>query len=204
MLTILLYGAARIRDFIADQDRPKPASFWLARRLFMVLALAFPFAVFGQAASTVTLQNTKVYFSPGDGCTFNIIDVLKTARTSILVQAYAFTSAPIAKALVDAHRRGVHVQAILDKSNRTANYSAADFLAHAGIETYLDAAHAIAHNKIIIVDEAVVITGSFNFTKAAEERNAENVLVIRNPELAGIYTRNWKDHRRHSTLYEGR
>ncbi len=84
---------------------------------------------------------------------------LAGARQTVLVQAYSFTSAP--KALVDAHKRGVRVEVILDKSQRTEKYSAADFLAHAGIPTRIDAQHAIAHNKIMILDRATVITGSF-------------------------------------------
>lgn len=58
--------------------------------------------------------------------------------------------------------------------------------------------HAIAHNKIIIIDRSVVITGSFNFTKAAEEKNAENLLIIRSKELAKPYLDNWRHHRDHS------
>ena len=97
------------------------------------------------------------------------------AKESVQVQAYSFTSAPITKALVDAHKRGVKIQVVLDKSQRTERYSSADFLQHAGIATFIDTKHAIAHNKIII-DGATVITGTFNFTQAAEERNAENLL----------------------------
>jgi phosphatidylserine/phosphatidylglycerophosphate/cardiolipin synthase-like enzyme len=85
-----------------------------------------------------------------------------------LVQAYSFTSAPIANALVDAHKRGVNVQVILDKSQRTEKYSSADFVARAGIPTFIDAKHAIAHNKIMVIDGYEILTGSFNFTKAAE------------------------------------
>ena len=83
---------------------------------------------------------------------------------------------------------------ILDKSQRTEKYSEADFLAHAGIETFIDAKHAIAHNKVMVIDGETVITGSFNFTKAAEEHNAENLLVINDPELAKRYAENWKLH----------
>jgi phosphatidylserine/phosphatidylglycerophosphate/cardiolipin synthase-like enzyme len=121
-----------------------------------------------------------------------------------LVQAYSFTSAPIAKALVDAHKRGVKVEMILDKSQRSEKYSSADFVIHAGIPTKIDAQHAIAHNKTIIVDGAVVVTGSFNFTKAAESNNAENLLVIRDKALAEKYTANWKAHAEHSEVYEGK
>jgi len=87
----------------------------------------------------------EVCFTPGEDCTDRIVKALGEAKTSIFVQAYNFTSAPIAKALVDAKKRGVHVEAILDKSNRTDKYSAADFLANSGISTLIDAQHAIAH-----------------------------------------------------------
>jgi phosphatidylserine/phosphatidylglycerophosphate/cardiolipin synthase-like enzyme len=130
------------------------------------------------------------------------VDVLGQATNSVLVQAYSFTSAPIAKALVDAHRRGVKVQVILDRSQRTEKYSEADFLKNNGIPTLIDDQHAIAHNKIMIVDGYIIITGSFNFTKAAEEHNAENLLVINDPELAKKYTANWQAHEQHSELYE--
>lgn len=100
---------------------------------------------------------------------------------------YSFTSAAIAQALVNAHKRGVAVQVILDKGQRTERYSSADFLAHAGIPTFIEARHAIAHNKIMIIDGAVVVTGSFNFTKAAENNNAENLLVIQDSGLAERY-----------------
>ncbi|MGD0275934.1 MAG: phospholipase D-like domain-containing protein [Syntrophales bacterium] len=73
-----------------------------------------------------------------------------------------------------------------------------------GIPTYIDVMHAIAHNKIMIIDRETVIMGSFNFTKAAEEKNAENVLILKNKELAAIYINNWMKHKDHSERYEGR
>lgn len=124
--------------------------------------------------------------------------------SGILVQAYSFTSNPIAKALVDAHKRGVACKVILDKSQRTEKYSEADFLVHSGIETWIDAEHRIAHNKVMVIDGRIVITGSFNFTKSAETGNAENLLVIRSPELARKYADNWKKHQEHSRGYESK
>jgi phosphatidylserine/phosphatidylglycerophosphate/cardiolipin synthase-like enzyme len=115
-----------------------------------------------------------------------------------------FLFAHIAKALIDAHKRGVKVEAILDKSQRSEKYTSAAFLANSRIPTFLDARHAIAHNKIMLIDRETVITGSFNFTKAAEEKNAENLLIIRSKELAGIYIDNWKKHLEHSERYEAR
>jgi phosphatidylserine/phosphatidylglycerophosphate/cardiolipin synthase-like enzyme len=93
---------------------------------------------------------------------------------------------------------------ILDKSQRTANYSSADFLNNAGVPTFFDAKHAIAHNKVMILDGATVITGSFNFTKAAETSNAENLLIIQDAELANKYARNWGEHLKHSERYTGK
>jgi phosphatidylserine/phosphatidylglycerophosphate/cardiolipin synthase-like enzyme len=147
-------------------------------------------------------QGVQVYFSPKGGATDAVVRALDESTNSILVQAYSFTSAPIAKALVEAHRRGVHVQVILDHSQRTEKYSEADFLKNSGIPTLIDTHHAIAHNKIMILDGYVILTGSFNFTKAAEEHNAENLLVINDPILAQHYIENWHVHEQHSEPYE--
>jgi len=146
----------------------------------------------------------NLYFSPNGGCTTAIIDELNNAKSEILVQAYSFTSAPIAKALVDAYKKGIRVVVILDKSQRTAHYTSASFLANSKIPTFIDDSHAIAHNKIMIIDGTTVITGSFNFTKAAEEKNAENLLIIKSEELARKYVENWKNHKDHSEPYEPR
>ncbi len=154
--------------------------------------------------------NCQVYFSPkiGNpddfGCTDAIVGALADANKRVLVQAYTFTSKPIAQALLDAKKRGVDVRIILDKSQRTEHYSEADFFAHMGIPTFIDPVHAIAHNKVMIIDDYTVITGSFNFTRAAETRNAENLLILHNAELAALYTKNWEFHLSHSDPYAGR
>lgn len=143
----------------------------------------------------------QVYFSPRNGCTAAIIRELDAAKSEILLQAYSFTSTPIAQALLAARERGVKVEAILDKSQRRDKQTTTTVLAAAGIPLYIDDRHAIAHNKIIIVDRATVITGSFNFTRAAEERNAENILILKSSELSRIYVENWLSHRDHSEAY---
>lgn len=174
----------------------------------LILLLLILFTVSNVAAKDLTLTNApaQVYFSPKGGCTEAIVEALRKAKTEVLVQAYSFTSKEIAKALVDAHKRGVHVEVVLDKSNRNkqGKYSAADFTAHAGIPTFIDGAHAIAHSKVMVIDRETLITGSFNFTKAAEEHNAENLLIIRSKELAREYIENWEHHRKHSDVYGGR
>ena len=144
---------------------------------------------------------TQVYFSPDDECSTAIINEVDKAKAKIYLQAYSFSSEDIADALIKAKKRGITVEIILDKSNRTAKYSAGDAVVKAGIRTHIDAAHAIANNKVMIIDRETVITGSFNFTKAAEERNAENLLIIRDAKLAAIYLKNWEKHKQHSERY---
>lgn len=145
----------------------------------------------------------KAVFSPKGGCTSSIVEIIDSARESILLQAYSFTSDPIEHALIEAKKRGVTVRVVLDRSQYEAKGAAALPLFEAGIEVRMDAKHAIAHNKIIIVDDEILITGSFNFTRQAETSNAENLLIIRNPELALAYAQNWKTHYEHSDPYNG-
>ena len=173
--------------------------------IILLLILACSSANFADAKD-LTLNNapTQVYFSPNGGCTEAIVDALDHAKSEVLVQAYSFTSRDIAKALLEAHKRGVHIEIILDRSNRSKKYSAGDFTAHMGISTYIDSAHAIAHNNIMIIDKKTVITGSFNFTKAAENNNAENLLIISSSDLARYFILNWEMHKEHSVAYIGR
>ena len=167
--------------------------------LLSVLAVSQAYAV------DITVNTTAhVYFSPNGGCTDAIIKEMRNTKSEILIQAYSFTAKGIAKEAVEAKKRGVHVEIVLDKSNKTQKYSAGDFTAHMGIPTYIDDKHAIAHNKIIIIDRETVITGSFNFSKAAEEKNAENLIILKSKELANAYIGNFQEHKKHSLEYAGR
>lgn len=149
-------------------------------------------------------RNVSIYFSPNGGATAAVVAELDAAKDTIDVQAYSFTSAPIAKAVKDAHERGVKVRVILDRSQRTARYSSATYLLNAGVPTFIDAQHRAAHNKVMLIDGRTIITGSFNFTKAAEESNAENLLIIReDASLSAAYADNFAEHLRHSERYEG-
>jgi len=174
------------------------------RPAFLLLVVLLLLAAPLRAEKFAPAAGWEVYFSPNGGATAAIVREVNQAHQSVLVQAYSFTSAPIARALLRAHQRGVRVEVILDQSQRTDKYSAADFLVNAGIKTFIDAAHAIAHNKVMVIDEQTVITGSFNFTRAAEEKNAENLLVIRDPAVAARYLENWREHASHATVYAGR
>lgn len=90
---------------------------------------------------------------------------------------------------------------VIDRSNLKGKHSSAIFMKDQGVPTYIDSKHAIAHSKIMIIDGEKVITGSFNFTKAPEEHNAENLVVIKDQKTAEEYMQNWKVHRKHSEVY---
>jgi phosphatidylserine/phosphatidylglycerophosphate/cardiolipin synthase-like enzyme len=156
-----------------------------------------------QASVIPSTGTVEVFFSPRGGATEAIVSEIGKAKSEILIQAYSFTSAPIAKALLDAHKRGIHVEAVLDKSQRTERYTAATFLTNVGIKVVVDDSHAIAHNKIIIIDRNTLITGSFNFSKNADKNNAENLLILKgNKPLVDQYIQNYENHKSHSVQYE--
>ncbi len=155
-------------------------------RFVRVTLLALLIAAPARAAELVSC------FTPGDDCTSMIVREIKAARTELLVQAYSFTSVPIIAAIGRAKERGLDVRVILDRVNERRQYTGAIYLVNHGIDPLIDYQPAIAHNKVIIIDGREVITGSFNFTKAAQDRNAENVLIIRDdPVLAEAYRKNW-------------
>ena len=91
--------------------------------------------------------------------------LIDQAESSIYVQAYGITSNAIANRLIAAHNRGLRVSVLLDKSNLTDKYSQISRLRKSGINVSIDQVPDIAHNKVMIIDERIVITGSFNFTK---------------------------------------
>jgi phosphatidylserine/phosphatidylglycerophosphate/cardiolipin synthase-like enzyme len=143
--------------------------------------------------------SATVFHSPKGGCTEAVVAELNRARREILVQAYSFTSQPIAEALIAAKGRGVNVEILLDKSNEAETHTELGHLLEKGMMPHIDAHHAIAHNKIMLVDRKVIITGSFNFTNQAEHENAENLLILRgNRELVNSYYESFMAHKAHS------
>lgn len=130
-------------------------------------------------------------FTPPSNCLQPIINVINKATGSIYVQAYGLSHPQIIAALVNARDRGVEVRVLLDRSNLTQKYSGLNQLKEAGIETTIDMVPGIAHNKIMIIDHLITVTGSFNFTKSAATRNAENLLIIEDKAISEKYLRNW-------------
>lgn len=143
----------------------------------------------------------KACFSPEGKCSRLIVLAIEKAEKSILIMAYSFTSPQIADALVKAHRRGVDVRVLIDKSQIKGRHSQLSYLFQNGVPIYIDPAKGLAHNKVMIFDESTLLTGSFNFTRAAENRNAENVLLIYDPALAKIYEKNWQSRAQKSIAY---
>lgn len=152
-------------------------------------------------------EEMRACFTPGEDCTDEIVSEIDQAEKSILMQAYGFSSPPIAHALMNAHGRGVDVRVILDKSQRKQKcvcdgVSCVAIISYAGIPVLIDTIKGIAHNKVMVIDGKKVITGSFNFTKSAQKRNAENVVVITSEEMAAKYTNNWHKREERSVEYE--
>ncbi len=143
----------------------------------------------------------EVCFSPPlpGGCdpTRAIENAIRAARRSILIQAYEITPGPLVTSLVEAHRRGVDVRAIVDYKQLTDRRNhddafAVEHLGAAGIPVLVDKPPGLMHDKVMIIDGEVVVTGSFNYTYSAEHRNVENLLVIRDPALAAQYVQHWR------------
>jgi phosphatidylserine/phosphatidylglycerophosphate/cardiolipin synthase-like enzyme len=111
-----------------------------------------------------------------------------------LLATYSFTSKPISTALLDAQRRGVDVRVVADaKGNSGSDYTAVTFLANHGVSVRLNSRYAILHHKFMVIDGLHVQTGSFNYSAAAANKNAENVIMLWNVQsLADRYTEEWK------------
>jgi phosphatidylserine/phosphatidylglycerophosphate/cardiolipin synthase-like enzyme len=175
-----------------------------------VIACFFLVVVDARAQATVQANDTNslkslaqaevvgIYFTPPSDVAAAVIEVIDQGQSEVLVQAYGFTHNGIAQALVRAHARGVKVKVLLDAKTDATNRFVTDLLVSQQIPLRLDAGHAIAHNKVIVVDGELVITGSFNFTNSAQTRNAENLLVLKSTELADSYKSNWQNHWNHS------
>lgn len=173
----------------------------------VLLALASARAPALQPAPGVPFAATGTIeygFTPDDHIDSMIIAAIDAARQQVLVQAFSFTYRRIADALVRARSRGVEVAVIADHEQMRANEaSLVRDLANTGMLVLHDSQHAASHNKVMVIDAAhpdcAVVTGSYNFTFAAQHRNAENALILRgNPPLCAAFHHNWLRHRSHS------
>ncbi|OGT28814.1 MAG: hypothetical protein A2Z17_01410 [Gammaproteobacteria bacterium RBG_16_66_13] len=129
----------------------------------------------------------EVYFSPDDGVAARLIDLLATAEFSLDVMAFAFTSDPIAQAILERAAAGVQVRAVFDEDQAANLGSDYEELLRAGLDVRLDGSPGKMHHKVMIVDGAVVVTGSYNFSRSAEEFNDENLVLVYDEVLAAAY-----------------
>jgi phosphatidylserine/phosphatidylglycerophosphate/cardiolipin synthase-like enzyme len=172
-------------------------------------ASAFEFPSTTHAPTSIAASGTvQLAFSPQDDAGALVVQAIRGAKKQVLVQSFSFTHRQIAQALIDAKGRGVDVQLIADDEQiRRMERGLVPTIAAAGVATFVDDSHSSAHNKIMVIDagmpQAVVITGSFNFTQAAQYKNAENLLLFRgNPQLTQAYLANWQRHRAHARTFE--
>lgn len=161
-----------------------------------------------RASTAPATGEVEVSFSPDEGGEALVLKVIGSAKHSLRVMAYSFTSKPVVKALLDAKRRGVDVQVMVDhKSNVTEDRSgkakaALNLLVNAGIPTRTISVYPIFHDKTIVADGQTVETGSFNYSYAAAHRNSENVLVLwNNPKIAAAYLEHWQSRFRRGVDY---
>ena len=171
------------------------------RRAAFLAAWALAGAPAVALAHAQGMAKVEVAFTPGDDVEALIARRIASARESVRVQAYLFTDGRLARALFAALRRGVVVEVIGDAvEHAQGGLPWLEPLARAGARVYLDAAAAASHNKIVIVDggtsRAAVVTGSYNFTRSAQARNAENVVVISgNRTLTDRFVANFRSRR---------
>ncbi len=141
----------------------------------------------------------EVGFSPEGGGESLVVKVIHTAKKTIRLSAYSFTSPVIVGSLLEAKRRGVDVAVVVDHKNNISQdasgkaKAALNLLVNAGIPTRTISRYAIHHDKFIVVDGMHVETGSFNYSAAAAKSNSENVLVVwANPQIAATYLQHWQ------------
>ena len=145
-----------------------------------------------RSISKVSLDGTtlEIYFSPEDKAASRIIELIQGAQESINFLAYSFTSTDIGDAMIERSQAGVTVAGVMDDGQVNSSQSTEyDPLTQAGLNVRLDGnLIGLMHHKVIIIDQKVVITGSYNFTESAETTNDENVVIIFSPEIAVKYT----------------
>ena len=160
-------------------------------------SLAFPAAARQPAPNAFV----EAAFTPGDDVAGMITQRIAKAKRSVQVQAYLLTDRTIATALIGARRRGVEVEVIGDAAQfESGGLPWLAALNRAGARIYLNTSNAASHNKIVIVDggdaNATVITGSYNFTQAAQSKNAENIVIIsRSPAVTARFVENFETQR---------
>ncbi len=160
--------------------------------IFTIIAIFISQIIYLNVPAESIQIEAEVYFSPQSspkgGCIEHILYNIKKAKKTIFIQSYSFTSKEIAQALIDAASNGVKVILLIDSSysKKPLTYKMSE-----NFQVFVDKIEGIAHNKVIIIDDEIVITGSYNFSYAAENKNAENLLILKSRKLNKIYKENF-------------
>lgn len=194
------------REWMIFRNKKLKGSFWSFMKhpcwIMVLIAVSFgsgiifkqlfPQPPYIYQESADSRSSWQVCFTPTSRCLPLILTAIKEAKESIYLQGYSITSPEIGVALREAYRKGIKVIVVADKTQKTAKHSQINSLLEVGIPIFIDDQPAIAHNKVIIIDNRILLTGSYNWTRAAELRNAENLLVIRDKGLVRQYADNFQ------------
>ncbi len=130
----------------------------------------------------------EVYFSPDDGVAARLVKLLRGAETSIYFMAYSMTADDFGDIIRQKAKDGLRVFGVMDESQVNSNQgSEFDPFQQAGLRVYKDGNPGQMHHKVIIIDEKIVITGSYNFSASAERKNDENVVIFFDEQMAAQY-----------------
>ena len=165
-------------------------------------ALAFASLFLTTAAATTAAAPIELYWSPHGGAAVAIATEINAAKKSIDVAMFSLAELHITAALEAAHARGVTLRIFVTPSQQSDKQSTCPKLRKSGIMIRTDRAHPLMHNKYAVIDNQVTITGSMNWSASGDRKNAENTIIIRDPEIAKQFTDNWNSHWAHCTAFQ--
>jgi phosphatidylserine/phosphatidylglycerophosphate/cardiolipin synthase-like enzyme len=149
-------------------------------------------------------SEVAIFFSPNGGAAAAVARHVADAQKTVDCAAYAISETQITSALIGAHRRGLTVRLIVDAHEQGGTSSTARKIRDAGIPTRVDRTHSLMHNKTIIIDNEIVVTGSMNFTLSGDKKNAESTLIIHDAAIAQQFAENFQTHLDHATGFADR
>ena len=181
----MCFQSAKIRPFYSG----------IANLSKIFLLITFIALISGCDTGTDTNPNDfkdiNVYFSPADKCDEKVVALIDSAKEELHIAVYSFNRQPISLAVIDAHNRGVTVKVIFDEGQLTGPNSRHIDLNNAGVAIKKDKPTTYSlsqmHNKFAVIDNRIVITGSYNWTTNATNNNDENLIVVTSPSIAAAY-----------------
>lgn len=141
-----------------------------------------------RASFTIGGKSVQLCFSPRGSCASLIVDTIKKeAKSSIYFLAFSFTHAAIGTSMIDKAKAGLTVSGVFERTGSQTAFSQYPKMKKAGLDVYLDGNPYPMHHKVIILDQRVVIAGSFNFSNNADRDNDENLLIVDDPAYAQAF-----------------